>query len=308
MDYDQAIRDLAAQQFGVMSKGQLISAGLSDKAIQHRTEKAMIEHIRPSVFRLTGTAGTWEQRVMAMCLWAAPGSVASHRTAAALWRLPNYDPGPLDLSTVRHITASDVNVYKVKELWPPDVSTVGPIPVTSIGRTMVDLAAISPQRLVEDATDEVLRRGLCSLEDLWGALRRASRARRNGTSMLRRVLEQTDDRVGATQSTLESRLLRCLLKAGLPRPVPQYEIRHNGEFLARVDFAYPAQRIAIEAQSYQWHGGPNAQTRDEDRFTRLREIDWEVVLVTWSQASYKPNEVAARVRHHLLTRTDSLPL
>lgn len=302
MDTDRLIRALAEQQFGLMGRDQLLGAGITDKAIRHRLDRGAIERLRPNVYRLVGAGESWEQSVMGACIWAGDGSAASHRTAGALLRLPGFDAGPLDLSTPRNITAKDVCIYKVKPFRPADVTTVASMPVTSVCRTIVDLSAMTPQRQLEDAVDEAIRRRLCTLEELRGGLRWASRDRRRGTRLLRSVLGHTDGRVIATQSILESRLLRCLLKAGLPRPVPQFPIRHNGEFVARVDFAYPGARVAIEAESYRWHGGPHAHARDIDRYNRLRDIGWELVLVTWQEVSYRAREVAARVAQYVLPR------
>ena len=67
---------------------------------------------------------------------------------------------------------------------------------------------------------------------------------------------------------------------GLPTPVFQYVIRHDGRFIARVDAAYPELRIAIEYDSYEHHTGKDAIVRDNDRRNVLRNIEWDLVTFT----------------------------
>ncbi len=79
---------------------------------------------------------------------------------------------------------------------------------------------------------------------------------------------------------METKLKQLLRRNGLPTPVFQYEIWHNGRFIARVDAAYPEHRIAIEYDSYEHHTGKQAIDRDSDRRARLQRIDWETITFT----------------------------
>ena len=63
-------------------------------------------------------------------------------------------------------------------------------------------------------------------------------------------------------------------------PEFQYEIWHDGRFIARVDAAYPEHKIAIEYDSYEHHTGKLAHVRDNDRRNLLSRIDWRTVSFT----------------------------
>jgi very-short-patch-repair endonuclease len=103
---------------------------------------------------------------------------------------------------------------------------------------------------------------------------------RNGVGVLRTILDDRSPGDRAPESPKETQLLRLLLANGLPRPVAQYEVRHHGRFVARVDFAYPDERIAIEYDSYEFHTGVVARDRDAVRRRALLSVDWRVVPVT----------------------------
>ena len=79
---------------------------------------------------------------------------------------------------------------------------------------------------------------------------------------------------------METMLIRCLRRNGWPEPVPQYEIRHRGVFVARVDAAYPPWRIAVEYQSDEHHSGRRASERDNDRRLRIIGAGWFPVEAT----------------------------
>ncbi|HJT38096.1 MAG TPA: DUF559 domain-containing protein [Actinomycetota bacterium] len=91
---------------------------------------------------------------------------------------------------------------------------------------------------------------------------------------LKRLVE--DRARGVTESSLETRALRSLLRAGLPRPVMQYRI---GRY--RVDFAYPAARVAIECDGYRYHSSRQRFDADRARDLALTREGWRVLRVTW---------------------------
>ena len=85
---------------------------------------------------------------------------------------------------------------------------------------------------------------------------------------------------GVPESAMETRLKQLLRRNGLPMPEFQYEIWHEGRFVARVDAAYPEHRIAIEYDSYEHHTGKEAIVRDNDRRNTLKGLRWRTVTFT----------------------------
>jgi len=75
----------------------------------------------------------------------------------------------------------------------------------------------------------------------------------------------------------DMRVVRALLAAGLPDPVRQYEIWIDGELVARVDLAYPAERLAIELDGFRWHAGRGPFRSDRLRGNRIEAIGWRLL-------------------------------
>lgn len=76
----------------------------------------------------------------------------------------------------------------------------------------------------------------------------------------------------------------------------QFVVEEDGHFIARLDFAYPDMKVAIECQSYEWHSGRQNWEKDIDRHNRLQSLGWIIVYVTWEDLQHRPNIVAERVR------------
>lgn len=104
----------------------------------------------------------------------------------------------------------------------------------------------------------------------------AERSGRHGCRRAGRVFAMVD---GRAESPQESRLRVRLVLAGLPAPVPQFEVRLRGEFVARVDLAWPEHRVAVEYDG-RWHADPAQLDRDRARLNRLLLAGWHVHHVT----------------------------
>src|ERR1051326_2205207 len=88
---------VAAQQHGLVSRSQLLAAGLLEGAIWRRLVRHELEQVLPGVYRVPGSPATWLQSLMGVCLWAGNGASASHRAAAALWDIDGFPEGPLEV-------------------------------------------------------------------------------------------------------------------------------------------------------------------------------------------------------------------
>ena len=88
--------------------------------------------------------------------------------------------------------------------------------------------------------------------------------------------------------------MRLLIGASaLPSPVAQYRVVDAGQFVARVDFAWPEQKVAVEYDGL-WHGEPGQFAKDRRRLNRLQAAGWRVVFVTAADL-HRPGELLARI-------------
>lgn len=258
--------------------------------------------VKPSVYRLIGATASWESELMASHLWLGDTSVISHLAAAALWGLPGFRAGPIELSTTRwKKPLPPVVVHRLSQPLDADTTTVGSIPVTNPGRTLCDLSTVIPTSQLERAVEDALRRRITSVGHLRWLCARASDGGRCRT--FRRIVGAAEET--PTESDFETRLLQAIRNNGLPEPVRQFEIYVCGRFIARVDFAYPWARVAVEADSYTFHSGRMAWEADLERRNALTARGWLVIHVTYRQMQSDMDSVAVRIKDAL---TPSLEL
>jgi hypothetical protein len=98
---------------------------------------------------------------------------------------------------------------------------------------------------------------------------------------------------GGVESHAEAEVLRLLLVAGFPAPICQYEIRDGAAFVARVDFAWPAQRVVLEVDGFQYHDGPAKFVDDRRRANRLAALGWRVIATTLREVRTDPTALFA---------------
>jgi very-short-patch-repair endonuclease len=170
-----------------------------------------------------------------------------------------------------------------------DVMTVGQWRCTTPLRTALDIARTEPLVDAVVALDRLMAAGVVGARRLAEAVAGLPSGR--GSRKARRAVELADRRA---ESQPESRLRVVLALAGLS-PVPQYTVRDvDGNFVARVDLAFPEQRIAIEYDGA-WHGAVGQLRKDRRRLNLLAAAGWTVLHVTAADM-YAPHEVVVQVR------------
>ena len=289
---DLQVSRLAAAQFGVFTRAQAMHFGATKDMVRHRLTYGRWQRMAPNVFRIAGTAPSWRQALMSACLAWGEGAVVSHRAAAALWHLTGFETDAVELTVpeARQRRKGPGLIHR-NALYPPDVTFVESIPVTTPARTLIDVASVASPGAVGEALDDALRRGLVSISRLrWRLDEVGGRGGRRGIGVLRSLL---DERTASSvpQSVFETRLLRLLKRAGLPQPAVQHEIRSHGRLVAIVDCAYPRERLAIEADGYRWHSGRTKWHQDRRRLNELTLMGWRVIHVTWADLSRRPAAV-----------------
>ena len=275
---DAAAARTAVRQHGLFTRTQALAAGATPASIQHRLDTGRWLLVTRGVYRLAGVPVTWRQRALAACLASGPGAVVSRRSAAALWGISGFRPGRLEITVPagRGNRNARARVHRCSVV---ERAKRHGIPVTPVARTVADLAGVVGGDLLEEAVDDVLCRRMVSLADL---------QRQEGSRALRTVLAAWSG--GALPAGVaEMRVGRELLGAGLPQPVRQHEIVVEGEFVARVDLAYPQHRLAIELDGFRWHAGRGPFRSDRLRRNRIEAAGWRLLETA-------PEDIAALVR------------
>ena len=293
------LSDLTARQLGVFSRRQARERGVTDGAIGHAVRAGRIEHIYRGTYRMTTSPSSWHQSLVASCLSAGEGTFASHHAAARLWAMEGIEGAPLEVSTTRDVRRlPGVIVHRVTA-WPPCDIEISATPITKPERTLLDLAATIPVARLELALDSSLRRRITTVPRLRWRLNEVGTKGKSRSNVLRQLLAERPVGEAFPESGLETRLHRLIADSWLPPPERQYVVRSGNNFVARVDFAYPKQRVAIEADGYRYHSGRQVWERDLARRNALQSLGWSVLHFTHHQVVHGREDVVTMIESAL---------
>jgi hypothetical protein len=277
------VSKIAEQHHGVFGAHHLADLRVPDHVREHRLTSGRWSLVHDGVYRIVGTPLEWRGRVLAACWAGGTRALASHRTGAELRGLPGGSMDPIEITCPRWRRARHDGLVVHESLAYPDeeIDWVDGIPTTTVNRTLFDLAAVVKDSVLDVAIENALRRGLTTVRQLEQTLAQLGRRGRAGTQQFRQAVELHQPMRRLTESDAEHRLLRIIEGHGFPTPVVQYEIRDAGGLLvARVDFAYPDLKIAIEYDSYAHHLGRDALVRDGMRRNAIVALGWLPITAT----------------------------
>jgi REase_MTES_1575 len=225
---------------------------------------------------------------MAAVLAAGPGAALSHRSAAASWDLRSSARGPVDVTAPRQRVRPGIQVRRAA-LAPDEITTRDGIPITTVARTLLDLAAVLPPSQLERAVERAEALGLADTVPLAALLER--HGGRRGTAALREVLQGGVQPV-LTREELEARFLTFLDAHDLPRPAVNEDLHLAGRWI-QPDFLWREQRLIVELDGHETHRTRAAFERDRERDRILQAAGWRVVRITWRQLHEDPDAIAA---------------
>jgi hypothetical protein len=294
---DKKLRDWLRTHHGVIGQSEARQLGATEGLVRAKLAMGEWEEVHRSVYRDAASAKTDHQRLRAACVLTAPVGVASHRSAAWLWGMRDRPPGTPEL-TVPHgchhgERTKGVVVHRSRDLDRSSVRQWEGLPVTTPLRTLVDLGAlVTPQQLA-DAVDRALAKQLITIPRLLDEVNRLGRRGRRGAGALRQLLKDRGFIGVPHPSVLESKALRIFGRYRLPIPECELVVGPDGEY--RLDFAYPAIKLAIEVDGYVWHFSPAHKERDETRRNAITLSGWTILVYSWPRITQDPVGVAAEI-------------
>jgi very-short-patch-repair endonuclease len=165
--------------------------------------------------------------------------------------------------------------------------------VTSVTRTLVDLAGIVSEADLRATVDEALNRKRTTIDRLAVAL--VEHASVAGVSALREIVREYQGGDGPCESELEARVFELLDRSGLPRPTRQRSITVAGR-LRRLDFLFPDHDVIVEADGYATHATPMAFEKDRQRANSLTSRGFRVLQWTWRSLHDRPGELLRELK------------
>jgi very-short-patch-repair endonuclease len=287
---------IAAEQHGLLTRRQLLHAGLSRNQIDGRVRYGLLRRVHAGVYQF-GPVSASHARERAALL-ACNGGVISYWSAAALCQvLPEQVQDPVDvlLRTRQHGGARPgIRVHR-GILGDEEVTHIDGIPVTTIARTLLDLSSMSVRDL-----ERALGAGERMQPDLRDHLATllARYPKRRGTGTLRRLL--ADPSSGTfTRSEAEDRLLELVRAADLPRPDFNAML-----FGYEVDCLWREAGLVVEVDGFAFHSSQRAFVRDRRRDGVFIAAGMQVLRLTWHQLTRERDRTISLLAQAISRRTN----
>ncbi|HEY8582537.1 MAG TPA: type IV toxin-antitoxin system AbiEi family antitoxin domain-containing protein [Capillimicrobium sp.] len=287
---ERRIAAVAARQDGMVSTEQLALLGVPKNATSRRLVAGKLHPVLRGVHAVGHPQVTRRGRWHAALLASGPEATLSHRSGGELRGVLAPRPGPVDVTVpgAKGRRRRGVRSHSGR-LDPRDVELWEGLPVTTLSRTMLDLAEQISLRELVDALDRAEALRQYRPDEMADVLARA-RGRR-GQRPLRRALLITRPQEVLTRSRLERRALKLVRVHRLPRP--EVNVKLEG---FEVDLLWRDARLAVEVDGRAWHGDGGAFESDRRRDTTLMIHGWRVARFTWRQVLNQPAWVASSLR------------
>ena len=289
---EQELALAAASTHGVVTRRALLEQGFTSPQIAHRVRKGTLLPEFRGVYRVGHRAPSTQARYLAAVLACGDGAVLSGRAAAFLLGLIRSAEPPPHVTCPTERRIDGIATTRARRMDPRDATIWRAIPITTVPRTLVDLAAQLDAGALARACHEAAVRHRMRPQDVEAVLRR--HPPRKGAGALRRVLRGDEP---VTLSTIERRFLRVLEAAGLPRP--KTNRMASGRY---VDCRWPAQRLTIELDSYRFHSSRHAWELDRRREREARARGDEFRRYTYGDVVESPQLMLAELRALLSPR------
>jgi very-short-patch-repair endonuclease len=280
----RAVR-VASAQWGVVGLRQLVDCGVGPSMVERWRQEGRLHTIHRGVYALGHSSVPVEGRLVAALLHAGLGAALSHATAAWWWGLINPEPALIDVSAPgKHGSLDRVRVHHPRVI---DATRWRRLPVTTIPRTLLDLAARASIDLVRQALAQADYRHLLRVDEVAAGCGQG----RPGSVRLREALERHEPRLAMTRSELERLFLALCEAAGIKLP----EVNAILEGWT-VDALWRRERIVVELDGRDNHSSPGQIERDRRKDLRLRAAGYVVLRYTWAQIVYDAPAVIADLR------------
>jgi very-short-patch-repair endonuclease len=230
---------------------------------------------------------------MAGVLRAGPGAALSHRPAAALVGIRRWVAGDVEVSVAAdRRSRSGLRIYRT-DLPADEVTIIDGIPVTTVPRTLLDLAAVLKPHQLEAAINEAEAERLTDPLSLADVIER--HPRRKGIAAVRAILGAGRIGTTVTRSEFEERVVAFLDSFKLPRPEFNMHV-DAGDRLYECDCVWRAERLVVELDGRQTHDTGQAFESDRARDRALQAAGWRVVRITWWQLHHEAATIVAHLR------------
>lgn len=286
------IASVARVQYGVVSRTQITMLGLRDSWIHRQLEAGRLHRVSDSVYAVGHLGLSRRGWAAAALLRAGTGSALSHTTAARLWEIvPSATRGPVHVSLASRRglpPGPGVVIHRPRTLVASDIVNYNGFPVTTPERTLRDQLRTHSGAQITRMLEQMVTKVGRSPDELhaWAADLPPVVGRAKLLSSLEHVMSPT-----LLRSELEVAFRSLCENADLPLPETNVNVG-----LWEVDAIWRRLGVAVELDSYRWHGGKWAFYRDRDKGLALSRAGLELLRVTWPQIKHREAEVVETLK------------
>jgi very-short-patch-repair endonuclease len=291
---EQELARIAERGHGVVTRAQLLSAGLTARQIARRVRAGGLIRVHRGVYRVGHRAPNTEATYLAAVFAAGEGAVLSGLAAAHLLGLVRGTAPTPEVTARTERRIEGVRTHRCRFLNAQEILRVRGIPVTTVPRTLVDISAVLSADALARACHEAGVRYRTTPAQVEAVL--ALRPQSPGARKLRRVIHGD---VHVTLSRIESRALELLRGEGLDPPITN---RPAGG--RRVDCRWPEHRLTVELDGYRFHNSRYSWEQDRRREREARARGDEFRRYSYDDVMVDPTFMLAELRMLLAPSND----
>jgi hypothetical protein len=283
---EEIIGRLASRQHGVVSRIQLLQAGISSREIERRLASGALIRVYRGVYRVGHRAPSIDADHMAAVLACGSGSLLCGRAAGYAYAVVKGSPPRPEVATPTERRVPGVVTRRCRTVDVRDATTLRRIPIRTVAAVLVDLAGDLGRADLARACHEAGVRYRTTPRQVAAVLERRRTAK--GARVLREILWGD---VPVSLSALEARFLELLIEAGLP--LPETNKVASGR---RVDCRWPEYGLTVELNSYLYHGSRHAWEMDYRRMREAYARKDEFRAYTYADVFEDPTQMLAELR------------
>ncbi|MGI9016400.1 MAG: hypothetical protein ACR2HR_04710 [Euzebya sp.] len=281
------------------SRAQATTVGFGGEELRRLVDKGVL--VRPSIRVVASVSPetlSYRGRIWEVQLSILRDSVASHWTALWLYGLMRRVPDQVWVTVRGKWAPSRPGVRTIATRCLPEdaVVNMSGVAVTSIERTLVDVARFTPPPRLRGMLLDARQRGLTD-EERVAAMAEARRGAKGSVGVLRLCHQIAPQRA---DSELEQIFRDAIRVSGLPDPHPEPLVIQTPDGARQLDVAWPQFRVGADCDGLAYHGSRVAHDEDAERRTAINLTAWRIVFVTWSRVELRWQRLEADMQRALL--------
>jgi Transcriptional regulator, AbiEi antitoxin/Protein of unknown function (DUF559) len=284
---DKLIAAMAAKQWGYVTRRQLLAIGLGPGAIEYRVRTGGLIPVHTGVYAVGHVPIGPIPGAFAAVLACGKNAALSHGSAATLWGFNKYWDMPLEVTVgSSHRRRNGITIHRSRTLTWRDMTKQLGVPVTTPARTVLDITPRLTDRRLTRVINDGRRAGHVHLAALGDVLDR--NPNHPGTKRLRLLVAHAPR--NPTRSPLEDDFLAFARRFGLPEPVTNSSL-----FGYEIDVLYPAEKVIVELDGYEFHRDRATFRRDLKRDAIMLAKDYLTVRITDDRMEHDAEREADRL-------------